>query len=99
MNDIQIQVEGLRRRLRLQTLMSVGVLVILMFAMGGADTVARTLIETDSWKIRTKKADLVTYTDRIIATTDVDRGQVKINDANLVLTGSGEATTGNIVLA
>ena len=44
MDDLRGQVEGLRRRLRLQSLMSVGVLVILMFAMGGADTIARTLV-------------------------------------------------------
>jgi hypothetical protein len=99
MNDIQGQVEGLRRRLRLQSLMSVGVLVILMFAMGGADTVARTLVESDAWRVKTKKADLVSYADRIIATTDVNKGQVKINDANLVLTGTDATTTGNIVLA
>ncbi len=45
MNDLESRFEVLRRRLRFQSAISVGVLVILMFAMGGADTVARALID------------------------------------------------------
>jgi hypothetical protein len=85
MDDLRYQVEAMRRRLRLQTLMSVGVLIILMFAMGGADTVARTLVESDAWKVRTKKADLTTYLDRLVVTTDVDRTKVKLANGNLQL--------------
>jgi hypothetical protein len=99
MDDLRNQVETMRRRLRLQSLVSVGVLIVLMFAMGGADTIARTLVESDAWRVKTKKGDLVNYADRILVTTDIDKAQVKINDANLVITGTGATTTGNIVLA
>jgi hypothetical protein len=84
MDKIQIQVESLRRRVRLQNLVGVGALVILLFAVGGADTVARTLVESDAWTIRTKNAG-GTLTDRLVVTTDVDLARIKVANANIEL--------------
>jgi hypothetical protein len=85
MEELRHHIDALRRRQRLQNILSIGVLVILMFAMGGADTVARTLVESDAWKVRTKKADLTTYLDRLVVTTDVDRSKVRLANSNLQL--------------
>jgi hypothetical protein len=99
MRDLPAELRDLRTRLRLQMLVMIGAITVGLFALGGADVVARVFVETPAWRVKTKKADLVNYTDRIIATTDVDKAQVQINDANLVMTGLSAATTGNVVLA
>lgn len=84
MDDLQTQIEGLRRRLRLQNLMSVGVLTILLFAMGGADTVARTMVESPAWIVRTKNPGGALI-DRITVTTDADPARIKFANAHLEL--------------
>jgi hypothetical protein len=84
MEDLRSQVEGLGRRLRLQSMMSVGVLVILMFAMGGADTVARALVEAPSWKVLTKNGSGIP-TERLIITTDVNNARIQVANANIEL--------------
>ncbi len=106
MENFRNEVDGLRRRLRLQTLMSVGVLVILMFAMGGADTVARTLVEAPAWKVLTKNGSGLP-TERLVITTDVNTARIQVINANIELaqqnplpaSGVTEGTIGYDVLA
>jgi len=84
MNDLSRQIQDLRLRLRLQMLLLVGVLTVGLFTFGGADVVARVLIESDAWKIRTNNAAL-SLTDRLIVTTDVDTARIKVVNANIEL--------------
>ena len=85
MDDLAREVAGLRLRLRLHMMAVVGVIVVGLFAFGGADVVARALVESDAWKVRTKKADLSTVVDRLVVTTDVDNARIKVLNANVEL--------------
>lgn len=84
MDAIQQQIHDLRLRLRLQTLVSFGALVVLAMAAGGADVVAKTLVEADAWKVSTKRLN-GTVADRLVVTTDVDKARIKILEGNLEL--------------
>src|SRR4051794_8030983 len=84
MRDLSAELRDLRIRLRLQMLAMIGAILVGVFALGGADVVARALVEADSWKVRTKNA-AGALTDRITVTTGVDSGRVKITAANIEL--------------
>lgn len=84
MDDLRRELAGLRLRLRLQMVVMIGALVVLLFARGGAEVVARALVESDAWTIRTKNV-AGTLTARLVATTDVDVARIKVQNANLEL--------------
>jgi hypothetical protein len=74
-----------------------GVIGALAITAGGGEVVARVLVESDAWKVRTKKADLATYADRIVVTTDVDNARVKILNANIELARQTTLPTAGIL--
>jgi len=84
-DQLERRLKGLQHRLRLQMLLTVGFITLTVFAFGGADVVARALVESDAWKVRTKKADLSTVVDRLVVTTDVDNARIKVLNANIEL--------------
>jgi len=91
MDDLRRELAALSRRARLQGLVGVGAITVLVFAMGGADVVARTFVEADSWRIRTKNTAETTFLDRIVVTTGADTARVKIQNANIELAQQASA--------
>lgn len=90
MDNLAREVAALRFRLRLQMLVLIGAMTVGLFALGGADVVARALVETDAWKVRTNNAG-GTPVDRITVTTGENSVRVKVNAAHLELAQQGTA--------
>lgn len=83
MSDLRSEVAAIRARMRLQTILTVGTLVVLVTALGGADVVANVIVDT-GWKVKTTNL-AGTPTPRIEVTADVDLAKVKIQNANIEL--------------
>ena len=84
MDDFKRELAGLKERIRLLTLSMLGALVIAVMAGGGADAVARTLVEAPAWKVSTKNLAGTTR-DRLTVTTDVNDARVILTETNLEL--------------
>jgi hypothetical protein len=97
MDDLKSRVDALSARLRLQTLITFGALAILVFSIGGADVIAKGLVEAPAWKVRTRKLDL-SYVDRLVVSTDVDQAAFTLSRTNLIM-DSTAGSESNIKLA
>lgn len=84
MDDLARQVAALRFRLRLQMLVVTGAFIAGIFALGGADVVARVLVESPAWIVRTNNA-AGALRDRITVTTGENNVRVKFTEAHLEL--------------
>ncbi len=87
MDDVARKLASLERRVRLQALVFIGVLALLLSAIGGADVFARaavTFTESEVWKIQTRNASS-TLVPRISATGDSDQARIKFANAHIEL--------------
>jgi hypothetical protein len=84
MDDLRGEIAALRARMRLLTLSGIGLITILVLSAGGADLVAKTLVESDAWTVKTKLVN-GTLQSRLIVTTDADNARVRLDKANLQL--------------
>jgi len=88
MEDVRLELARLRRRMRVQTIAGIGVVVAAVFVMGGADVVAKSgvglFVESDAYKVRTQDASS-TLQDRLVVTGGVATSRLKVANGNLVL--------------
>lgn len=83
--DLKRDVAELRARIRLMTLSLFGALAVAVMAGGGADAVAKTLVEAPAWKVSTRNLAGTQTLERLVVTTDADVARVQIQNANLEL--------------
>src|SRR5687767_10152753 len=92
LEDLSREVMALKARVRLTTLSFLGALVIAVMAGGGADAVARTLVEPDAWKISTKRVNGTTA-DRLFVTSDIDIARIRLAESRLQLASEATLST------
>ena len=85
MEDLWRELQVLKARLRLLTLALVGAIVVGLMGSGGADAVARALVEAPGWKVSTRNQAGTQSLDRLVVTADADVARIQVQNANLEL--------------
>ncbi len=90
MDDVRQELRRMKARMRLQALVSLGILACITMAVGGSEAVARGLTESDSWFVKTLNASSA-LTNRITVSSGENQCRIKLSAAHLELAQQSSA--------